>query len=85
MAVCTNFVLINNILCGYGTMFRECKEFFAEKARSGFTLSIRGCPTTLTNKLFAIESLRENRSHAVCKSKKLFRHGAISRYSRLQF
>jgi len=55
------------------------------KARSGFTLSIRGCPTTLTNKLSAIESLRENRSHAVYESTKLFRHGAISRYSRLQF
>jgi len=38
MAVCTNFVLIDKILCGYGTMFLEYKEFFAEKARSGFTL-----------------------------------------------
>ena len=85
MAVCTNFVLINKILCGYGTMFLEYEEFLQKKARSGFTLSTRGCPTTLTNKLFAIESLRENRSHAVYKSKKLFRHGAISRYSRLQF
>jgi len=53
-------------------MFPEYEEFFAEKARSGFTLSIRGCPTTLTNKLFATESLRENRPHAVYKSKKLF-------------
>ena len=45
-----------------------------EKARSGFTLSNCRCPTTLPygkNHIDAIESLRENRSHAVCKSRKL--------------
>src|SRR5690606_26320873 len=72
MAVCTNFVLINKILCSYGTMFLKHEDFLQKKARSGFTLSIRGCPTTRTIKLFAIESLRENRPHAVYKSTKLF-------------
>jgi len=31
MAVCTNFVLINKILCGYGTMFPGYEEFLQKK------------------------------------------------------
>jgi len=31
MAVCTNFVLINKILCGYGTMFLKYEDFLQKK------------------------------------------------------
>ncbi len=45
MAVCTNFVLINKILYGYGTMFLECKDFFAEKQGAVSHFSIEGDQT----------------------------------------
>ena len=84
MAVCTNFVLINKILCGYGTMFPECKEFFCRKSKERFH-TLESWATKPTLKLKVIKLLSKayvKTAHAVYESTKLFRHGAISRYSR---
>jgi len=84
MAVCTNFVLINKILCGYGTMFPEYEEFLQKKQGAVSHFSIEGDQTQLWNievkKLLPKAYVKT--AHAVYESTKLFRHGAISRYSR---
>ena len=51
MAVCTNFVLINKILCGYGTMFLEYEEFLQQKARRFHTLESWATKPTLKLKV----------------------------------
>src|SRR5690606_7781068 len=74
MAVCTNFVLINKILCGYGTMFLEYEEFFAKKSKAVSHFRAMGDQTHLY--IFQYDKLLSKAyvktAHAVCESTKLF-------------
>ena len=47
MAVCTNFVLINKILCGYGTMFPEYEELLQKKGKAVSHFRVMGDQTRL--------------------------------------
>ena len=84
MAVCTNFVLINKILCGYGTMFLEYEEFLQKKGKAVSHFRAMGDQTHLYIFQYdkSLSKAYVKTAHAVCESTKLFRHGAISRYSR---
>src|SRR5690606_303631 len=73
MAVCPNFVLINKILCGYGTMFLEYEEFLQKKARRFHTLVSRATkPVFKTNVIKLSPKAYVKTAHAVCESTKLF-------------
>jgi|SRR5690606_38584070 len=74
MAVCKNFVLINKILCGYGTMFPEYEDFLQKKGKAVSHFRAMGDQTHLY--IFQYDKLLSKAyvktAHAVCKSKKLF-------------